>query len=32
VRINLRDYFKGAIRMSRMTKRALAVEDFLPLP
>lgn len=32
VRINLRDYFKGAIRQARMTRRALAPEEFLPLP
>jgi hypothetical protein len=29
VRINLRDYFKGAIRVARMTRRALAPEEFL---
>jgi len=32
VRINKVDYFKGAIRVSRMTKRALAVPEFLPVP
>ena len=32
VRINLRDYFKGAIHKARMTKRALAPKDFLPNP
>jgi hypothetical protein len=32
VRINLRDYFKGAIATARMTKRALRPEEFLPLP
>jgi hypothetical protein len=32
VRINKRDYFKGAIRTARMTRRALKPEDFLPLP
>jgi hypothetical protein len=29
VRINLRDYFKGAIRMARMTRRALTPAEFL---
>ena len=29
VRINLRDYFKGAIREARMTKRVLAPARFL---
>ena len=29
VRINLRDYFKGAIAVSRMTRRALTPEEFL---
>ncbi len=29
VRINKRDYFKGAIRLSRMTRRALSPEEFL---
>ena len=29
VRINLRDYFKGAIAVSRMTRRALSPEEFL---
>lgn len=29
VRINKRDYFKGAIRLARMTRRALAPEEFL---
>lgn len=32
VRINRVDYFKGAIRLSRMTRRALPVAEFLPLP
>ncbi|HTM50469.1 MAG TPA: LamG-like jellyroll fold domain-containing protein [Bryobacteraceae bacterium] len=32
VRINLRDYFKGAIRLSRTTRRALAPSEFLKLP
>lgn len=32
VRINRVDYFKGAIRLSRVTRRALRVEEFLPLP
>jgi hypothetical protein len=32
VRINKVDYFKGAIRLSRMTKRALTVAEFLPIP
>ena len=32
VRINKKDYFKGAIRIARMTRRALKPEDFLPLP
>jgi hypothetical protein len=32
VRINLVDYFKGAVRMSRMTKRALTTEEFLAVP
>ncbi|MEP7365732.1 MAG: LamG domain-containing protein [Acidobacteriota bacterium] len=31
VRINRVDYFKGAIRLARMTKRALAVGEFLTL-
>ena len=31
VRINRVDYFKGAIRLARMTKRALAVGEFLKL-
>lgn len=31
VRINLIDYFKGAIRMARFSKRALAPEEFLKL-
>jgi len=31
VRINLRDYFKGAIAVSRMTRRALSPEEFLKL-
>jgi hypothetical protein len=29
VRINKRDYFKGAIRIARMTRRALPPEEFL---
>lgn len=29
VRINLRDYFKGAVRLARMTRRALPVSEFL---
>ena len=32
VRINLRDYFKGAVRLARMTRRALAPEEFLKMP
>jgi hypothetical protein len=32
VRINLRDYFKGAILMARMTRRALPVDQFLKMP
>lgn len=32
VRINRVDYFKGAIRQARMTKRALAPSEFLKLP
>lgn len=32
VRINKRDYFKGAILAARMTKRALPPEQFLKLP
>ena len=32
VRINRVNYFKGAIRMARMTRRALAPEEFLKLP
>ena len=31
-RINRKDYFKGAIRETRMTSRALAIGEFLPLP
>jgi hypothetical protein len=31
VRINRVDYFKGAIRLARMTKRALPVSEFLKL-
>ena len=31
-RINRRDYFKGAILMARMTRRALAVGEFLKVP
>ena len=29
VRMNKVDYFKGAIRLARMTKRPLAVSEFL---
>jgi len=29
VRINLRDYFKGAVALSRMTRRPLSPEEFL---
>jgi len=32
VRINKRDYFKGAILMARMTRRALPIEQFLKMP
>ncbi len=32
VRINRRDYFKGAILLSRTTPRALQPAEFLPLP
>jgi len=32
VRINLVDYFKGAIHLSRFTRRALAVDQFLKVP
>lgn len=32
VRINLVDYFKGAIHSSRFTRRALTPDQFLPLP
>ena len=32
VRINLVDYFKGAIRLARFTRRALAPSDFLRVP
>jgi hypothetical protein len=32
VRINLVDYFKGAILETRFTKRALAVDEFLAVP
>ena len=32
VRINLVDYFKGALAMSRMTRRPLAPEEFLRVP
>jgi hypothetical protein len=31
-RINRRDYFKGAILLTRMTRRALRVEEFLKVP
>lgn len=32
VRINKRDYFKGSVRLARMTRRALTPEEFLKLP
>jgi hypothetical protein len=32
VRINRRDYFKGAVRLARMSRRALTPEEFLKLP
>lgn len=32
VRINLVDYFKGAIHVARFTRRALAPSEFLPAP
>ncbi len=32
VRINLRDYYKGAIFETRFTRSALGVEDFLKMP
>jgi hypothetical protein len=32
VRINRRDYFKGAVRLARMTRRALRPEEFLKAP
>ena len=32
VRINLVDYFKGAVRQARFTERALAPSEFLPTP
>jgi concanavalin A-like lectin/glucanase superfamily protein len=32
VRIDKRDYFKGAILMARMTRRALPMEEFLKMP
>jgi hypothetical protein len=32
VRINRRDYFKGAIHLARMTRRALSPAEFLKLP
>ncbi|MGB6200376.1 MAG: LamG-like jellyroll fold domain-containing protein [Candidatus Acidiferrales bacterium] len=32
VRINLKDYFKGAIFEARFTRRALPVEEFLKMP
>lgn len=32
VRINLKDYFKGAIYAARFTRRALAVDEFLKMP
>ena len=31
-RIDLRDYFKGAIYEARFTRRALEVKEFMPLP
>jgi hypothetical protein len=32
VRINLVDYFKGAIHSSRFTRRALTPDEFMPMP
>ena len=32
VRMNLVNYFKGAIRVARFTRRALAPREFLPVP
>jgi hypothetical protein len=32
VRINLQDYFKGAVMEARFTPRALPVSDFLKMP
>lgn len=32
VRMNLVNYFKGAIRVARFTRRALLPEEFLPVP
>jgi hypothetical protein len=32
VRINLVDYYKGAIAVSRFTRRALTPEEFLRAP
>jgi hypothetical protein len=32
VRINLVDYFKGAIHASRFTRRALTPSEFMRLP
>jgi hypothetical protein len=32
VRINKKDYFKGAILLARMTRRALPVDQFLKMP
>ena len=32
VRINLVDYFKGAIHLARFTRRALSLSEFLPSP
>jgi hypothetical protein len=32
VRINRQYYFKGAVRMARFTRRALAPSEFLKLP
>ncbi len=31
VRINLRDYFKGAVARARMTRRALSPKEFMPI-
>jgi hypothetical protein len=32
VRMNLVNYFKGAIRVARFTRRALSPAEFLPVP